>query len=237
MIREDSKSAEIIKPVLQGRNIKRYRHDWDKTKLWLIATFPSLRLNIDHYPAIKRYLLSFGKERLEQAGRTLPDGTKSRKKTTHAWYELQDTCAYHAEFEKEKIIYPNMTKFLPFIYDNRSMYTNQKCFIITGKDLKYLLGWLNSKIFRSIFRDSFPELQGGTRELSKIFFENIPVPMITQHNKKTSQTVEFMVDKILIAKEEDTSADTTVIEDEIDQLFYGLYALNREEIQLIEEKV
>ena len=159
------------------------------------------------------------------------------KKLPIAWYELQDTCAYHAEFEKEKIIYPNMTKFLPFVYDDRNMYTNQKCFIITGKNLKYLLGWLNSKIFRSIFRDSFPELQGGTRELSKIFFENIPVPVITKHNKKTSQIIEFMVDKILVAKEKDISADTTKIENEIDQLFYGLYALNREEIQLIEDKV
>ena len=130
-----------------------------------------------------------------------------------------------------------MTKFLPFVYDNKNMYTNQKCFIITGKDLKYLLGWLNSKIFRSIFRDSFPELQGGTRELSKIFFKKIPVPIVTEHNKKISQAVEFMVDKILAAKKVDISADTTIIEDEIDQLFYRLYALNREEIQLIEKRI
>ena len=157
--------------------------------------------------------------------------------TSHAWYELQDTCAYHAEFEKEKIIYPNMTKFLPFVYDNKSMYTNQKCFIVTGKNLKYLLGWLNSKIFRSVFRDNFPELQGGTRELSKIFFEKIPVPIATQHNKEISQAVESMVDKILAAKEEDTSADTTVIETEIDQLLYRLYALSRDEIQLIEKSI
>jgi len=237
LIREDPRSAELIKPILRGRDIQRYKHNWDKTKLWLIATLPSLKINIDHYPAIKKHLLSFTKERLEQASKTLPDGTKSRKKTIHAWYELQDTCAYHAEFEREKIIYPNMTKFLPFVYDNRNMYTNQKCFIITGKDLKYLLGWLNSKIFRSIFKESFPELQGGTRELSKIFFEDIPVPVATKNNKKTSQIIESMVDKILVAKEKNINADTSTIENEIDQLFYRLYALNRGEVQLIEDKV
>ena len=76
-----------------------------------------------------------------------------------------------------------------------------------------------------------------TRELSKIFFENIPVPVPMGDNKKTSQTIELLVDKILFAKEEDANADTAIIENKIDQLFYALYALNREEIQLIENNV
>lgn len=69
-----------------------------------------------------------------------------------------------------------MTKYLPFVYDNKAFLTNQKCFIMTGELLPYLTAFLNSNVFKICYRDSFPELQGGTRELSKIFFENIKIP-------------------------------------------------------------
>ncbi len=115
LIAEDPRSAELLKPILRGRDIKRYRAEW--AGLWVIATLPSLHVDIENYPAIKRYLLSYGKEKLEQTGETLVDGSKSRKKTPHQWFELQDTCAYHAEFERDKLVYPNMTKFLPFVFD------------------------------------------------------------------------------------------------------------------------
>ncbi len=68
-----------------------------------------------------------------------------------------------------------MTKYLPFVYDEKLYVTNQKCFIITGKCVAYLTAFFNSSLFKYCFRDSFPELQGGTRELSKIFFDKIPV--------------------------------------------------------------
>ncbi len=92
LIAEDPKSAEIIKPVLRGRDIQRYQAQWKG--MYLIATFPALGLNIENYPAVKRYLLSFGKQRLEQSGKRLPnDHCFPRKKTGNAWFELQDTCA------------------------------------------------------------------------------------------------------------------------------------------------
>ena len=140
LILQDPKSAEVIKPLLRGRDIKRYHVRWGG--LFLINTPPALRLNIDDYHAVRDHLQRFGRDRLEQAGQTLADGTKTRKKTGNKWFELQDQIAYHADFEKEKIIYPNMTKFLPFIYDPNGFYTNQKCFIITGgNSLKYLMGY------------------------------------------------------------------------------------------------
>ena len=84
------------------------------------------------------------------------------------------------DFNKPKIIYPNMTKYMPFVYDNRDFLTNQKCFIMTGNHLLYLTAFFNSNIFKICYRDSFPELQGGTRELSKIFFEKIRIPHINE---------------------------------------------------------
>lgn len=73
------------------------------------------------------------------------------------------------DFNKPKIVYPNMTKYLPFVYDEKQHLTNQKCFIITGENVAFLTAFFNSSLFKFCFRDSFPELQGGTRELSKIF--------------------------------------------------------------------
>ena len=101
LVAADPKSAEILKPVVRGRDIRRYKAEWQG--LWLIATFPALRVSIDDYPAVKKHLLTFGKARLEQSGKRLSDGTRSRKKTSNAWYEMQDTCAYHADFAKEKL--------------------------------------------------------------------------------------------------------------------------------------
>jgi len=176
---ERKRTAELIRPILRGRDIKRYGYEW--AELWLIATFPSRHYNIEEYPAVKQYLLSFGIERLEQTGKThIVNGekVKARKKTHNKWFETQDSISYWEDFFKPKIIYPNMTKYMPFTYDNQGYLTNQKCFIMTGVHLPYLTAFFNSNIFKICYRDCFPELQGGTRELSKIFFENIRIPQI-----------------------------------------------------------
>ena len=65
---ERTRTAELIRPILRGRDIKRYGYDW--ADLYLIATFPSRHYDIEQYPAVKQHLLSFGKERLEQTGKT-----------------------------------------------------------------------------------------------------------------------------------------------------------------------
>ena len=98
LIAADPKSAKIIRPILRGRDIQRYRFDF--ADQWIIATFPSLNYNIDDYPAIKQYLLSIGKERLEQTGKTyIINGEKvnARKKTNNKWFETQDSISYSVE--------------------------------------------------------------------------------------------------------------------------------------------
>jgi len=69
-----------------------------------------------------------------------------------------------------------MTKYMPFFLDSEGFCTNQKCFILTGENLAYLTAFFNSNVFKISYRESFPELQGGTRELSKIFFEKLKIP-------------------------------------------------------------
>jgi type II restriction/modification system DNA methylase subunit YeeA len=221
LIAKDPKCFEILKPLLRGRDTKRYYYDFED--LWLIATFPSLNIDIELYPSIKQYLQTFGK-RIEQSGEK-----DCRKKTSGKWFETQDSIAYWADFEKPKIIYPNMTKFLPFTFDKSGFYTNQKCFILTGNNLEYLVSFFNSKLFKYCFEENFPELQGNTRELNKIIFEQIPVKTISDESPFIEK-----VNQILAAKKQQPTADTTDLENQIDQLVYQLYELTDEEIKIIE---
>ena len=172
LIELDPKSSEIIRPILRGRDIKRYGYDF--ADLWLINTHNGYkdpsgnhipRINIEEYPAVKKHLDLFWKN----------ISTRYDKGDTP--YNLRN-CAYMEDFAKQKIIYPNMTKYMPFLLDKEGFITNQKCFILTGRNLAYLTALFNSNVFKICYRNTFPELQGGTRELSKIFFEKIKIPKL-----------------------------------------------------------
>lgn len=172
LIVADKKSNEIIKPMLRGRDISAYGITGYE---YLIGTFPSLDLDIENYPAIKEHLLSFEYDRLKQTGEK-----GSRKKTSGQWFETQDSIAYYKEFSKPKIMYPNMTSVFPFLYDESGFLSNDKSFIITAQDesvsLLFLTALFNSSLAKLWIWYNCPELQGGTREIRKVFFEHFPVP-------------------------------------------------------------
>lgn len=162
---ERQRTESIIRPILRGRDIKRYSYDW--AGLWLINTHNGIkgkipRIDINDYHAIKAHLDQFW------------DKIKTRADQGDTPYNLRN-CAYSDDFSQPKIMYPNMTKFIPFYYDEKGFYQNDKSFMITGNHLAYLTAFLNSSLFKFCFLDNFPELQGGTRELRKIFFDKIPV--------------------------------------------------------------
>ncbi len=186
LIINDPKCEILLKKLLRGKDISAWYPDYNN--YWLIGTFPSLNIDINSYPSIKKHLLDFGREKLEQDG-------KGRKKTGNKWFETQDQIAYWENFEKPKLIYPEITKYIPFIYDEKDhFYTNNKCFILTGERLKYLTCVLNSKLFKYCFIDNFPELKGGSIELRKVFFEKIPVKKITDKQEiPFSKIVEYLV--------------------------------------------
>ena len=92
---EKQRTSAIIRPILRGRDIKRYSYEY--ADQYIIATFPSRQYNIDDYPTLKQFLLSFGIERLEQTGKEyIIDGekVKARKKTNNKWFETQDSISY-----------------------------------------------------------------------------------------------------------------------------------------------
>ena len=221
---ERLRTDEIIRPILRGRDIKRFSYEW--ADQYIIATFPSRQYNIDDYPTLKEFLLSFGIERLEQTGKEyIIDGekVKARKKTNNKWFETQDSINDWDEFSKPKIIYPNMTKFLPFVYDTSGLVTNQKCFIITGERLAFLTAFLNSSLFKFCFADKFPELQGKTRELSKIFMDEIPVMEVSDEDE-----ARFVM--LVEATQKNISKEKLL---EIDNALFDLYQLTEEEREYI----
>ncbi|MFZ4428502.1 MAG: Eco57I restriction-modification methylase domain-containing protein, partial [Saprospiraceae bacterium] len=228
IIEEDPKSAEIIRPILRGEDIKAYIPEF--ADLFLIATFPSVNINIDDYFGIKKHLLKF-REQIEPKPKSFKgDKWNGRKYGAYKWFETQDSITYHQDFSKPKIIYPNMTKFLPFVYDETGILTNQKCFILNGENLKYLTGVLNSSLWKFAFKNRFPELLGQTFELSKVFFDKIP---IKKPIKNHEHQIEKLVDEIL--KKKKSKQDTTALEKEIDILVYKLYELTYDEVKIIDK--
>ncbi len=222
LIAQDPKSAEIIKPILRGRDIKRYKAEF--ADLWLINSHNGIKgklpkVNVvKDYPAIYKHLQQYEKQLVK------------RQDQGDHWTNLRN-CAYIQEFEKEKIIYPNMTLYLPFIFNDKGYFINDKGYILSSDyfTLKFLVGYLNSKIAHRWIRKNCPELQGGTRELRKIFFENIPVPHLSN---PLQQPFIDLVDKVLEGKE--NGLDTTALEQQIDLMVYRLYELTYEEVKVID---
>ena len=249
---ERQRTAELIRPILRGRDIKRYGYDW--ANLYLIATFPAKKYDIEKYPAIKDYFLSYAevnlrsagynwvadnyladfcKQKLSQTGKFVEiEGKritigktpeKARKKTNNKWFETQDSISYWEDFNKPKIMYPNMTKYIPFYFDEKRFYQNDKSFMITGKHVAYLTAFLNSSLFKFCFLDNFPELQGGTRELRKIFFDKIPVLKVS--NEINDSFIPILKD----IQNEYTKQKAQ----RIDSMLFDLYALTAEERKVI----
>ena len=231
LIAQDPRSAEIIKPLLRGRDIKRYHVQW--AGLYMLATGYDLDIP-NNYPAIYNHLQTIGEQIESGRIRVRGRGVFNRDDQGENWWNLR-ACTYYSEFEEGKVVYPNMTKFLPFVYDPNGFYTNDKSFIITGGNyLKYLTGYFNSKVAAKWIRENCPELQGGTRELRKVFFENILIPPVTGVNQHLITQIETRADQILAAKHTDPDADVSELEKEIDQIVYLLYDLTPEEIAIVE---
>ena len=174
---ERQRTAEIIRPILRGRDIKRYCYEW--AELYIIATFPSRQYDIDNYPTLKEFLLSFGIERLEQTGKEyIIDGeiVKARKKTNNKWFETQDSISYWDEFSKPKIVWGNLNTRGSYAMAPENMFINAPaCMIVPGS--QYLLTMLNSKVADYYIRNLGVVRNGGFFEYKPMFVEQIPVPL------------------------------------------------------------
>ena len=173
-IAEDPRCADLIVPLLRGRYVDKYATQWEGAgdEKWLINShngvkdlgIPAVNLQAD-YPVLWRHLSAYKTE----LSKRLDKGDN--------WFNLRN-CAYLQDFSKPKIIYPNMTKYMPFYLDTKEhFFINDKAFIISSdtESLAYLTAIFNSTLFRCCFRDSFPNLGEDRRELRKIFMDKIPI--------------------------------------------------------------
>ncbi len=244
---EERKCTEaLIKPILRGKDIKRYSYEWAGE--WVIFIpwhFPNTNnpKNMEeneqdfsiHYPIIYSHLLSH-KDKLLKRNK---DETGKR----YEWYCLQRWAAnYYQDFEKEKIVYGEIVQEPRFYLDNGEcelgyFYAEATSFILTGEHLRYLLGMLHSKLITFAFKTFYAG--GGLGEsgyrYKKAFIERLPIPKITPQNQKLARKITDCAKAILEAKEKDPKANTQKLEKEIDALVYQLYNLTDEEIKIIEE--
>ena len=232
LVEQDPSSDEIIKPVLRGRDIQRYRAQW--AGKWLIATLPSLDLDIGDYPAVRDYLMSFGKDRLEQSGKRLPGGGRSRKRTQHSWFELQDTIGYHEEFSKEKLLWMDLTEQGRFSYSDSEIFSVNTVYMMTGSSMKFLCAVLNSALSSWFMRHTASTSGMGVTRWFSVFVEEIPIPHISVDQQRPFVR---LVDEILEAKAAVPEADTSHLEWEIDRLVYDLYGLTEEEDTAVERSL
>ncbi|WP_181329777.1 type IIG restriction enzyme/methyltransferase [Helicobacter pylori] len=227
---ERERTERLIKPILRGKDIKRYSYEWAGE--WLINTHNGYTsalkskippIDIEKYPATKAHL--------DAHWNTI--ATRCDQGDTP--YHLRN-CAYLEDFEKEKIVYPCiMAKEPCFVYEEKGFYAPAPANIITGDkiEIKYITALLNSKCIYFAMRKFY--MGGGIEgELKTNNLEKIPIPKITPQNQELACKITDGAEQILQTKEKDPKANTQRLEKEIDALVYQLYNLTDEEIKIIE---
>ena len=223
LVDSDAKSAEIIKPVLRGKDIQQFRSKW--AGQWLIDTHNGYgdvaAVDVDSFPAVKTHLNDFFSS-LEKRG--------DKGKTP---YNLRD-CAYYEDFAKEKLLWIELVDRGRFTYDDSGVYAVNSAYMLSGNSIKYLCAVLNS-ILTTWFMNSTALTSGmGATRWIKSFVETIPIPKLTAAKQRPFVR---LVDQILEAKAAYPDADTRELEWEIDRLVYDLYGLTDEEDTAVERSL
>lgn len=220
---ERERTAELIRPILRGRDIKRY--DYEFAGQYIIATFPSRQYNIDDYPALREFLLSFGMERLEQTGKEYDINgkkVKARKKTNNKWFETQDSISYWDDLSKTKIVWIELSDESKFTICEDIVPLNT-VFFLTGVNLHHILGLLNSKLVHWYFTTCLGTSSGvGTNRWLKYTIEQLP--LVPYSDDALSQ---------LVIERLSPETDIDKSEKQIDVLICELYGLSPTEMSFI----
>lgn len=211
-------NAEIIKPILRGRDIFRYSYVFPK--LYFLLTKNGINVQRD-YPDIYQYLDSFGSK------------FKTRGAQGQHWTNLR-ACSFFDDFKEEKIVWIELTDVGRFALCQEEIYLlNTAYFLLPPAQLpaKYLLAILNSKVIY-FYLNLIAETSGmGTTRWINNYVKEFPIPETSREQKNL---IIKAVDSILAAKQANSAANTSALEAEIDRLVYQLYGLTAEEIALVE---
>ncbi|MBN8577986.1 MAG: hypothetical protein J0L66_13665 [Cytophagales bacterium] len=218
LIKLDPKSDEIIRPILRGRDIKRYANSF--ADLWLINTHNGIKekglkpIQIEDYPAIKKHLDKYYTE------------LEKRADKGDTPYNLRN-CAYMDDFSKQKIAWGNLNLRASYTLAEGGMFVNAPCpMIVPGNP--YLLAVLNSKLGDYYVRSLGVIRNGGYFEYKPMFIEQLPVPVIDQTKQKPFADLAL---QILEAKKSKSKTDK--LESQLDQMIFDLYKLSDVEIDYL----
>ena len=210
---ERQKTAELIRPILRGRDIKRYGYDW--ANLWLINTHNGVkgvmpRVDIMEYPALKAHLDQYW------------DKISKRADKGDTPYNLRN-CAYLEDFNKPKIIFQEIVQESSFSLDTETMFfCNDTGRIIVGQNLSFLLGILNSKLFFFAVKHFYGGGVLGEHgvRMKHTFFEKFPCAPLNVRVEKLAVELQYNYNEKL--------------NEELDDAIYSLYGINQEEKEYIQ---
>ncbi|MFW6172644.1 MAG: Eco57I restriction-modification methylase domain-containing protein [Elusimicrobiota bacterium] len=222
-IKQNPMSKELIKPIVHGQNIKRWQFPNPKKYLLFIKR----GVDIKKYPEIFGYLESH-RDALE---RRVTVGV-------HPWYELQQPqMGIYEEFERERIIYPDIAEEPRFASILRGVYCDNTTYNLTT-DSKFILAVLNSRLVDLFYRSIANALGNRAVRYFSQYVERIPIPKVVEKEQKPFID---LVNKILAITKGDDYLENTAkqdkvreYEEQIDQLVYKLYGLTQEEIKIVE---
>ncbi len=225
---ERARTSEIIRPILRGRDIKRYSYDW--ADLWLIYIPWHFPLHEDdsiqgaskkaeeafktQYPTIYLHLLAYKED--------LSARNKAETGIRYEWYAMQRWGAnYSDDFNKPKIMWKRVGSILRFSFDDTGKLGLDSTCFATGTEIAYLCCVLNSPMGHFLLKDA-PKTGTGDLLISVQAVEPIKVPKLEDSSLFATYLQRY------------TSGDTDV-EKEINSQIYALYNLSEEEIDYIEK--
>ncbi len=224
---EDPASADLIRPWLRGRDVRRWRADWRG----LSIIFTRRGTDIALYPAIERHLSRW---RADLEPKPRRGARRGRKPGSYKWFEIQDNTAYHEAFARPKIVYPDIGTKMRALLDREGHMTGNTCYIVPGGDA-CLLAILNSKLLDVWFRLSLSCLDdpfdGGDMRFIGADMQHAP---IAPAPPATARRLATLAETIQTARQADPTADTQALEQEIDETVFTLYGLDKADIATIE---
>jgi type I restriction-modification system DNA methylase subunit len=239
MIGEDPRSAEIIKPFLAGRDIKRYQKP--QSDKYLIFTKRGIDIRL--YPAIKQHLLKFKENLLPKPDQWKGEKWKGRAPGNYKWFELQASPEDNERFEQPKIMYPDIALSAQAILDDQGFYSVNTVYMVVTHD-KWLLGFINSSVFHFIFSRLTNSIRGGYLRFFSQYMERVTIPIINDRSKKE---IEILVINMISLNEElqleklpdkldQLKSRIQYTDQRINELVYKLYGLTEEEVKIVEGK-
>ena len=223
LIQEDPKSAKIIRPILRGRDIKKYEYSF--ADLWLINMHNGIKekgippIDIENYPAIKKHLDKY-----------FPL-LKNRADKGDTPYNLRN-CAYMDDFSKQKIIYPETTQGAYFIVDNGEFYIDKTCFCMIAENPFYLIATLSSQLFEFAYKHLFSSIELGTNGYQYNKHALVLLPIITPEtiDKDTFNKMQSLAKEAMYSTSLQKKKDAI---QNIDQIIYKLYDISENEVDYI----